>query len=434
MGTATASAATAAGSAPTTLERILHDYRAGAAHAPGGPHEHAARERAVIELSQAGWPSTRDEQWRYANLRAIEGVPSFQPALRAAAQAAAPVLPPPLPGFARLVFLDGSRHGPWVLPPGVAGFAAEGAAAAQWPGAQRLGWLCEMFAIDTLALEFAGEAALEVLFVTTEATAGRAAYPRVHLQLKPGSRLALVERHLGAPSAPALIACNLKLELARGTSLSHYRLQQCGPQVAFTDSLDVELAEQAEYSVRQIALGAGSARTSAQVRLAGREASLRWHAIGVGRGQQAHDTALQVVHAARGTRSDQLYRGIAEEHARLAFSGHVRIGADAPGSDARQSLRGLIEGPAAEIDLRPRLEISIDEVRATHGATTGRLDENLLFYLLARGIDARTARTLLKWAFLGDVLREISLPALRAEVERLAGGQLPDVMAVGAVS
>jgi Fe-S cluster assembly protein SufD len=433
MGTATASAAIAAGSAPTTLERILHDYRAWVAHAPAGPEQHAARERAVLELSRAGWPSTRDEQWRYANLRIIERVACFQPALRLATQAAAPVLPPSMPGFARLVVLDGARYGPWVLPPGVTGFTPADADAAQWPGAQRLGWLCEMFATDTVALKLAGDAALEVLFIATEATAGRAAYPRLQLQLEPGSCVALVERHLGAPSAPALIACNLKLELARGACLNHYRLQHCGAQVAFTDSLDVELAEQAEYSVRQVALGAGSARTSARVRLAGREASVRWHAIGVGRGQQVHDTALQILHAARGTRSDQLFRGIAEERSRLAFSGHVQIGTDAPGSNARQSLRGLIEGPAAEIDLRPRLEISIDEVRATHGATTGRLDENLLFYLLARGIDARTARTLLKWAFLGDVLREIALPTLRAEVERLAAEQLPDVLAVGAV-
>ena len=105
-----------------------------------------------------------------------------------------------------------------------------------------------------------------------------------------------------------------------------------------------------------------------------------------------------------------------------------------PGSQARQSLRGLIEGGTAEIDLRPRLEILTDDVRAVHGATTGRLDENLLFYLLSRGIDPATARTLLKWAFLGDVLREIELPELRAEAERLAAGQLADAPALGALA
>jgi Fe-S cluster assembly protein SufD len=438
MSTASASAATAAAPTPTTLERVLCDYRAVAAQSPGGPQEHAARERAVLELTQLGWPTTRDEQWRYTNLRAIERVPSFQPAPRAApgpaAGPASAALPESLPGFARLVFVDGSRLGSFALPAGVATIAPEGAHAAQWPGAQRLGWLCEMFATDTAALQITGHAALEVLFVTSEASVGHAAYPRLQLELAAGSHLQLVERHIGAPSAPALVACNVNIGLARAATLTHYRVQQCGAHVAFTDSLDVRVSEEAQYRVRHVALGAHSARTSARVRLGGRGASLLWHALAVGRGEQAHDTALQVLHAAGATRSEQLYRGIADERARLAFSGHVRIDSDAPGSDARQSLRGLIEGPAAEIDLRPRLEISIDEVRASHGATTGRLDENLLFYLLARGIDAHTARALLKWAFLGDVLREITLPGLRAEVERLAAGALPDVLAVGAVA
>jgi len=118
----------------------------------------------------------------------------------------------------------------------------------------------------------------------------------------------------------------------------------------------------------------------------------------------------------------------------VAFSGHIRIDGRAPGAQTRQSLRGLIEGASAEIDLRPRLEILTDDVRAQHGATTGRLDEDLLFYLLARGIDRPTARSLLKWAFLSDALREIDVPALRAEAERLAAGQLPDVPDLGALA
>ena len=85
------------------------------------------------------------------------------------------------------------------------------------------------------------------------------------------------------------------------------------------------------------------------------------------------------------------------------------------------------------MDLRPRLEINTDEVRAQHGATTGQLDESLLFYLLSRGIDRSTARTLLKWAFLNDVLRQIELPQLRAEAEHCAAGQLQDVLGAGAL-
>ena len=200
----------------------------------------------------------------------------------------------------------------------------------------------------------------------------------------------------------------------------------------FADTLGARLAEQARYTVRPVALGGGTARTSAGVQLAGRGATLAWSSIAVGRAEQVHDVALKVEHDAPETVTQELFRGLADEHARVAFSGHIQIQATAPGSQARQSLRGLIEG-GAEIDLRPRLEILTDDVRAPHGATTGRLDEDLLFYLLARGIDRATARALLKWAFLGDVLREIDQPELRPEAERMAAGQLPDVPSLGAL-
>jgi Fe-S cluster assembly protein SufD len=256
----------------------------------------------------------------------------------------------------------------------------------------------------------------------------------LQLRLEPGSELRLIERHLGGAQAPALVACNVTIEMARAALLTHYRLQQYAPGTVFADTLWAHLSDQARYSVRSVAVGAGTARTSAHVQLAGRGAALAWQAIAVGRGQQVHDIALKVEHSAADTSTEEMFRGIADERARVAFSGHIHIAASAPGSQARQSLRGLIEGAGAEIDLRPRLEILTDEVRAVHGATTGRLDEDLLFYMLARGIDRQTARALLKWAFLSDVLREIELPGLRAEAERLAAGQLQDVQAVGALA
>jgi Fe-S cluster assembly protein SufD len=412
------------------VDRITRDYAAVQARLPDAVVTHEARARAVHELSRLGWPTTGDEQWRYTNLRAFERVPGFAPAALAHAPSdpSAVELPPPLPGFERLVYIDGVRA--------VAGARATAAAvpAAVWPAEQRLGLLCDMFATDVAAFRIRGSSAIEVLFVTSAAATGAASYPRLQLALEPDSRLQLVERHLGAPAGPTLVCATVAIELGRAAQLTHYRLQQCGPHTVFTDTLSAQLAEDANYSVRQVAIGAASARTSAQVQLAGRGAALSWQAIAVGRGQQVHDTALKVEHRAPATRTEEVFRGIADERARVAFSGHIHIAASAPGADARQSLRGLIEGSGAEIDLRPRLEINTDEVKAQHGATTGALDENLMFYLLARGIDRNTARALLKWAFLGDVLRAIELPQLRSAAEHGAAGQLPDVMAIGALT
>jgi Fe-S cluster assembly protein SufD len=431
-------AAARSAAAHEALERALRDFESAAASLPEAVLARGIRRRAAEELARLGWPTVRDEQWRYADLRALERIPSFAPPSFASPAGGAPYpaadpgaeLPGPLPGFQRIVFVDGVR---------TAGDDAAGAAAAllaagtsepgAWSPDQRLGLLGDMFAQDGAQLRIAGEAAVELLFVTSARAAGAAVYPRLQLQLAPGARLTLIERHLGAPATPVLVCAAVTVELSRGAQLQHYRLQQHGPEVVLQDSLRARLQQDAAYRVRQVVIGASSSRTSADVQLAGRGAALSWQAIAVGRGSQVHDTMLRVEHAAPATHTEEVFRGIADERARLAFSGHVLMQPSATGAVARQSLRGLIEGTGAEIDLRPRLEIHVDEVSAQHGATTGRLDENLLFYLLSRGLDRRTARALLKWAFLGDVLRAIELPPLREQAERGAAGVLQDVPA-----
>lgn len=422
-----------------TLERVLREFEAIAPELPEDSLPQAARRRAAAELARLGWPQGRDEQWRYANLRALERIGSFAPArLRGSPGAAPPggaALPPVTAGFERLVFVDGVRER-----------ASEGAAAAEaaaastgariaqstpWTPEQRLGLLSDMFAQDTALLRVQRQAAIEVLFITTERASGAAVYPRLRIELAPDARLTLIERHLGDAREPALVSLGVTADLAHGAQLTHYRLQQCGAQVLFDESLQATLQAQACYEVRHISIGALSARTSARVRLAGRAAALSWQALALGQGEQVHDSALKVEHAAADTRTEETFRGIADARSRLACSGHIHIESAARGAQARQSLRGLIEGEQAEIDLRPRLQIDVDEVSAQHGATTGRLDESLLFYLLSRGLDPHQARALLKWAFLGDVLRCIGLPELRAQAERAAAGQLTDAAALG---
>ena len=101
----------------------------------------------------------------------------------------------------------------------------------------------------------------------------------------------------------------------------------------------------------------------------------------------------------------------------MAFNGKVVVARGATGADSQQSLRGLLAGPEAEIDVRPQLEIYTDEVRCSHGATTGKLDEQMLFYLLSRGLDREAAQRLLKWAFLEDAVATIEVPELRRQIE-----------------
>jgi Fe-S cluster assembly protein SufD len=424
--------AASAAARSSLLDRVLADYRSVAAQLPGDADTSASRARAAARLGDLGWPSARDEQWRYTNLRALDHIGAFAPDTAAAPAGPLPELPPALAGFERLIYLDGrllsGSHGSQTAD------LSAGARAAEWLPEQRLGWLCDMFATDAARLTVAGTTAIEILFINSGRASAGAAYPRLQLRCEPGSQVRLIERHLGSAAPASLVAMNVTIELAREAALTHYRLQQYGRDTIFIDTLSAQIGERARYAVRSVAVGAGSARTSARVQLAGRGATLAWGGIAVGRGEQVHDISLKVEHEAPETVTEELFRGIADERSRVAFSGHIRIDGRAPGAQTRQSLRGLIEGASAEIDLRPRLEILTDDVRAQHGATTGRLDEDLLFYLLARGIDRPTARSLLKWAFLSDALREIDVPALRAEAERLAAGQLPDVPDLGGLA
>ncbi len=152
-------------------------------------------------------------------------------------------------------------------------------------------------------------------------------------------------------------------------------------------------------------------------------------ALATAHGPQVCDALFTVLHEAPGTRSDQLFRGIASERAHVACSADVQVAPTAKGAKVLQSLRGLIDGAGAEVDLRPRLTINTDEVQAAHGATTGRLDEDLLFYLLSRGLSPGDARSLLKWAFLAEALNAIDLPPLRRDAGRAAAARLADIPA-----
>jgi Fe-S cluster assembly protein SufD len=102
----------------------------------------------------------------------------------------------------------------------------------------------------------------------------------------------------------------------------------------------------------------------------------------------------------------------------VAFNGHMIVHGTAPGARSDQSMKCLTAGPEAEADLRPQLEIYTDEVKASHGATVGKLDDTMRFYLLSRGLEPATADALLKWAFIEEVVASVSPAALRAEVER----------------
>jgi Fe-S cluster assembly protein SufD len=216
------------------------------------------------------------------------------------------------------------------------------------------------------------------------------------------------------------------VELARGARLEHYRLQELNASSTIFDTLSAGLAADAAYRLHGISTGAQSARSTLALRLTGERADLCLAVAALGCSQQVQDAYAVVEHAAPNARTVETFRGIAAGRARVAFNGKIIVAPGARGTDSRQSLRGLLAGPEAEIDVRPQLEIYNDDVRCSHGATAGKLDDDMLFYLLSRGLDREAAQRLLKWAFLEDVIAQIALRPLRRQIEERLAVHLRD--------
>ena len=435
-------------SAPLTA-RIIEEYASASRALPSSGAAAARRRSAIAALAATGLPTSRDENWKYANLRPLERQ-RFIPAAAAQPLPAPQGLPAALAGYARYVFVDGS-FAPAVsatltsTPAALTLLAGSDAAArtnvAEAPelmpglplaraGDERFALLTEAFATDGLAIRAPAATPepvrLELLFVASADAQAGASYPRVELRLDAGARVVLIERHLSATGEASFVTSAVSVDLAAGASLQHYRLQELNPRSILFDTLSADLAQDATYRLHGISTGAQAARSTLTVRLGGERSDLTLAVVALGDRQQVQDTFALVEHAAPRARTRQTFRGISAGRARVAFNGKIVVAEGAPGTDSQQSLRGLLAGPEAEIDLRPQLEIYTDEVRCSHGATAGKLDENMLFYLLSRGLTRDTAQRLLKWAFLEDVIAQITLPALRRQIEEHVAGQLRD--------
>lgn len=404
-------------------ERAQSTFDAVAARLPAEVVPTEQRRAALARMVELGLPGLRDDAWRYSNLRPLQAA-ALGPASNEAAAPLAVGLGTPVAGAIRLVFVDGRLDAAASTPVAARG-ALQALPAPAEPavrsGDTRFALLNDAFALDAARFAVTGDTCLELVFVASAALSG---YPRVQLHVAPGARLTLVERHLGGGTAEALTSAVAELELARDAACRWYRVQDVASTATHLDALRARLEAGASLDAVLLQLGGGSVRTSFDCELAGRGAALQLQVASLAAEQRTQDNAIHVRHVAQDTRSQQELRAIAGGRAGIAFHSAVSVGSGAAGADSRQSLKGLVAGDGAEVNLRPQLEIEVDSVRASHGATTGAIDEGMLFYLLSRGLDRETARQLLEWAFIEAVIGRVELPAVRREFEERAVARL----------
>lgn len=390
------------------------------------------RSAALNRALAAGLPQLRDDPWRYADLRYL-GSAALAPAApepEASLHAAiVPLLPPRLAGYVRLVYANG-RLQPALSDDCQALQPSAPPLVPERTRHERFGWLNDAFATDIARLIVSGPMRLEVIFASTPGETRQAVYPRLELQLAANASLMLVERHLGTTGPEGTINAAVQIHAGAGSQVRHLRWQDLAPDAQFLDTVQLAVDRDAHYALTQLSLGARTARTSLRTALFGTGGQLELRAVALAAGKRTLDHSLLVDHVVSRTTSTQVFRAIAREGAHIACRSRVEIAPGAAGSGSQQSLKGLLEGAGAEIDLRPQLEIHTDEVRASHGATTGALDPGMQFYLLSRGLDADTARALLEWAFLEDALCGIDPPALRSAAEHGTAAALGSAVAV----
>jgi Fe-S cluster assembly protein SufD len=227
------------------------------------------------------------------------------------------------------------------------------------------------------------------------------------------SRVTVVETHVGIGDGPYWTNALTDVDVGENAAVEHYRLQIEAGQAVHVSSIACRLAATSRYTSRRLDLGGRIVRHDLACVLDGPGSEATLDALWLARGEQHLTHATVLDHAAEHTASRELYKGVLAGRARGSFHGRIVVRPGAQKTDAKQSNPNLLLSDAALAHTRPQLEIRADDVKCTHGATIGRLDEDAIFYLRTRGVAQSQARRMLVRAFAAEVLERMDLVALR---------------------
>ncbi len=397
------------------------------------------REDAFAYFCEVGFPTTHDEDWRFTNVSAIAQT-AFRLPPEAVNVSAEQVEPFRLGGAAcELVFVNG-RFDPKLssvnsLPKGVsAGSLAEEIRRDPKPLERYLGQYLntqrDVFcALNTAFLEDGAyvhigrgtvlEAPIYLLFVTTAGEAPVMTHPRNLIIAEEDSQATVVEDYVSLGAGVAFSNAATELVAGEHTVLSHYLIEREHTDAYNVSTLRLQQGRSASVASHSVLLGGGLVRNNVHPVLAGEGADCLINGLFIGNGHQHMDNYMLVEHASPHCASRQFYNGILDGHSRGVFHGRIIVHKEAQKTDAKQTNRNLLLSDDAQIDTKPQLEIYADDVKCTHGATIGQIEEDELFYLRSRGIDEPAARRLLLYAFASECLERMKPGPVRARIEEL---------------
>ncbi len=425
----------------TKLQSWLENYTDFGKKAVGRnlPWLHRLREEAFARFCETGFPTTRDEDWRFTNVAAIART-VFQ-AASDAKLTAEDVAPYRAEGIAaQMVFVNGrfapelsQLHG---LPKGVTVASLRERIASHPEEVEKhLGHYADTRRDPFCALNtaFIGDGAyvhvtrgvvvevpVYLLYLSTQEDAPTMTHPRNLIVAEDESQVAVIEDYASV-GGESVVLSNAVTELVAGesTTAQHYLIEREHLKAFNVQTLRIQQGRSANISSHSLLLGGGLVRNNVHPVLAGEGGECLINGLFLGTGRQHLDNYMHVEHASPHCGSRQFYNGILDQQAHGVFHGRIVVHKDAQKTDAKQTNRNLLLSDDAQIDTKPQLEIYADDVKCTHGATIGQIEENALFYLQSRGISEAEARKLLLLAFARECVERMQSTVAREHIEGL---------------
>jgi Fe-S cluster assembly protein SufD len=250
-------------------------------------------------------------------------------------------------------------------------------------------------------------------------------HPRLLVVAGEGSQATLLERYVGTGFA----FTNAVSEIWQGPNavIDHYKLQEEPEDSFHIASMLLHSARSGNFSSHSLTFGGGLVRNEVMAVLGGEGIDCTLNGLYVGRGKQLIDNHTTIDHAMPHCGSHEVYKGILGEQSRAVFNGKIIVRPDAQKTDAKQTNKALLLSDEAVIDTKPELEIFANDVKCTHGAAIGQLDEAAMFYLRSRGLGVSESRAMLVHAFAGDILNRVKIEPVREYLEDKLTARLPHV-------
>ena len=401
---------------------------------------HAIRRDAMNRFTALGFPTTRQEEWRFTNISPIRKN-DFQPILHYDRHGVSrkDIAPYMLDEAIHVVFINGiyspefSDTSP--LPAGVIigslGDRLNNPSETIQPIFQDLNMgeenaftlLNSAFLMDggfiSIPRGVVVDQPIQLLFVATDHGQRYTAQPKNRIMVGSGSQCKLIEMYIGLGRNTYMTNSVTELTLGDHSMVEHDKIQQEGIQAFHVGTTRVQMTSASRYTSNVISLGGSIVRNNLTVRFDAEGGECVLNGLSLARGTQVVDNHTVIDHAKPHNTSHELYKSILDGMARGIFNGKVFVRKNAQKTDAKQTNKTLLLSDDATMNTKPQLEIFADDVKCTHGATIGQLDDDQIFYLRSRGMSLDQARDILTSAFARDVIDRITIEPLCRQAERM---------------